>query len=439
MKIKNQGFSMTSISFARNHSLAHSTHSSTPVMPKASFCSKLTAVAFMVLLAFRGGATESLSDNTTTVLSNNNTSLSNLTDHEIQTTGVSNNGVLGIAQAIWDSIFSSGIFVKSGTVEDMEKFIDGDFEDGDVLKVDHASDEQLNKILDQIAQKKGPADWYERGKEYHDGAVGSKDIKNALKWYQKAAEGKNADAMTMLGVLYYGGKEVEKDEIRARGYIEEAAILGNANAQYQLGGFYYEGSCGYKKDLDKAIENFKKAAAQNHEMAQNALGEAYRMKENLNEAAHWYFKAAEQGNANAQYQIGDFCVHGWGGLEKNYPNAKIWLEKAAKQEHPLAQATLALLHEVVGADQNIPEAMHWHEKAANNGIYHSFFRLAVIYDQKYMDELDKPDYNSAVIKECLNKSIEFAEKAKPHLPDAKPFLEMMIRIKNKAIELGIIK
>ena len=52
-------------------------------------------------------------------------------------------------------------------------------------------------------------------------------------------------------------------------------------------------------------------------------------------AIEWYKKAAEQGLASAQFNLGNMYYHGQ-GVDMNYKKAIEWYEKAAKQGHAKA-------------------------------------------------------------------------------------------------------
>jgi uncharacterized protein len=59
-------------------------------------------------------------------------------------------------------------------------------------------------------------------------------------------------------------------------------------------------------------------------------------------ARGWYEKAAAQGNAWAQAQLGQLYAVGR-GVPQDYATARGWYEKAAAQGNAWAQAQLALL------------------------------------------------------------------------------------------------
>ncbi len=57
------------------------------------------------------------------------------------------------------------------------------------------------------------------------------------------------------------------------------------------------------------------------------------------EAVKWYRKAAEQGNANGQNNLGLMYYHGT-GVAKDMVEARKWFEKAAEQGHTKAAEML---------------------------------------------------------------------------------------------------
>lgn len=69
---------------------------------------------------------------------------------------------------------------------------------------------------------------------YAKGLGIGKDPKQALAWYEKAADQGNADAQLALGNLYMGGKGVPRDSKKAAGYFLFAAEQGKAAAQVQM-------------------------------------------------------------------------------------------------------------------------------------------------------------------------------------------------------------
>ena len=84
-------------------------------------------------------------------------------------------------------------------------------------------------------------------------------------------------------------------------------------------------------------------------------------------ALKWFQDAAEQGNAQAQFNLG-VMYHQGNGVSKNFAKALIWYQKAANQGHPVAQTNIGYMclnGDVV--EKNYTEALKWFNKAAEQG------------------------------------------------------------------------
>ena len=62
----------------------------------------------------------------------------------------------------------------------------------------------------------------------------------------------------------------------------------------------------------------------------------------IKKAAELFLQAAEQGYANAQYNLGWMYEYGR-GVSKDLAKARDWYQRAAEQSEPLAQAQLSRL------------------------------------------------------------------------------------------------
>ena len=85
-------------------------------------------------------------------------------------------------------------------------------------------------------------------------------------------------------------------------------------------------------DYATAILLFRKAAGQGNADAQAQLGTMYNIglgaPQSYTEAAKWYRKAAEQGNADAQVSLGHMYAQGR-GVPRDYVLAHMWFSLAA--------------------------------------------------------------------------------------------------------------
>jgi uncharacterized protein len=105
--------------------------------------------------------------------------------------------------------------------------------------------------------------------------------------------------------------------------------------------------------------------------AQLELGKFYRNNgkpEELQQAAQWYLRSAEQGNAEAQLLLG-FAYLAGVGLTKDEKNGISWIQKAANFGFPKAQAIMgaAYLDGLYGLSKDISGAKEWLTKAALQG------------------------------------------------------------------------
>jgi TPR repeat protein len=116
------------------------------------------------------------------------------------------------------------------------------------------------------------------------------------------------------------------------------------------------------------VKWYRKAAEQGHALAQNNLGAMYLqgmgVATDLQEAAKWYRKAADQNLAEAQYNLGLMCAQGI-GMPQDYPEAAAWFREAAEQGFAAAQKDLGLLYaNGTGVPEDFVEACKWFSLAA---------------------------------------------------------------------------
>lgn len=91
-------------------------------------------------------------------------------------------------------------------------------------------------------------------------------------------------------------------------------------------------------------------------------------------------KAAESGNPEAQFQLGNFYYLGKGS-KADAEQAKLWFEKAALQNHVEAQANLGvMLFQGATDEKEIAKAVEWFQKAALQGHAGARKHLGILYD-----------------------------------------------------------
>ncbi|MCW8958260.1 MAG: sel1 repeat family protein [Gammaproteobacteria bacterium] len=117
--------------------------------------------------------------------------------------------------------------------------------------------------------------------------------------------------------------------------LREQAEQGDAWAQLNLGAAYDNGM-GVERDIEQALHWYQKAAEQGVAKAQFNLAHLLVSEELSSEtAAGWMLKAANQGMLDAQYLMGVIYAEGI-GVEVDDVKAVDWLQKAAAQGQPEA-------------------------------------------------------------------------------------------------------
>jgi TPR repeat protein len=93
----------------------------------------------------------------------------------------------------------------------------------------------------------------------------------------------------------------------------------------------------------------------------------------------WWRKAAEQGNASAQLNLGMLYATGR-GAPQDYAQATTWYREAANQGNATAEFYLGALYaEGRGVSQDYAQAAEWYRKAADQGAAVAQFSLGMLY------------------------------------------------------------
>ena len=118
----------------------------------------------------------------------------------------------------------------------------------------------------------------------------------------------------------------------------------------------------YQKEARVIV--YRNAAEHGDANAKYELGQKYEygcleVEQNKAEAVNWYSKAAKLGHADAQYELGD-CYAKGNGVDKSEAEAVKWFRKAAEQGHGLAKLTLGLCYKRgEGVPQSEAESKAW--------------------------------------------------------------------------------
>lgn len=209
---------------------------------------------------------------------------------------------------------------------------------------------------------------------YKDGMAVVKEEKEALRWLTKAVDNKHPEAMFDLSLHYeHGTLGVSRDLNKTWALQQESANLGYARAEFYLGYVYYYGDESFKIKPDKAkgLKWIRKAAHNNLNYAQVELAvillEDDNLQENNQEALDWLKKAGDY--YAAQRTLGIYYERGI-GVPVDLKQAVIHYQKAAEQEDAQAQYNLALIYlaneELFG--QQTAKAEQLIQTAADQGL-----------------------------------------------------------------------
>ena len=108
---------------------------------------------------------------------------------------------------------------------------------------------------------------------------------------------------------------------------------------------------------------------------------------------------AQQGDIEAQYELGMAYRYGW-GTKRNDRDAALWFREAVDREHAKAQFQLGLMYEFgEGVPTNFRRAHGLYKKAASQNIREARVSLALIQGkmlkvEQYLRNHHKPNYNS---------------------------------------------
>jgi hypothetical protein len=153
--------------------------------------------------------------------------------------------------------------------------------------------------------------------------------------------------------------------------LEEKAFNGLAEAQHDLAALYTAGQAGVQQNYERAYYWFKQAADQGIANAAYNLGvlnhQGLGQAQNMDRALDWYRRAAQLGHPEAQYNLGIAYIEGI-GTRYNPNMAAAFFQQAALGGIVEAAYNLGLILENGLLGEVRPEAaMRWYRGAAENG------------------------------------------------------------------------
>lgn len=198
---------------------------------------------------------------------------------------------------------------------------------------------------------------------YEGGICVEKDEREALRWYRRAAEMHDEDALNIVAWAYIEGRLVEKDNARALAMAEELRKYANfkmvseafrtkcgKNAEALIRRIESEEEFASAAEREKAGDDkeaerlYMKAANAGNAAAMHALALLYGRQKKVEESFPWHLKAARAGNVDAMCDTAKSLYCG-NGTEPDTDEALVWAKKAAEAGSVRGQNLIALIRE----------------------------------------------------------------------------------------------
>jgi len=223
--------------------------------------------------------------------------------------------------------------------------------------------------------------------------INSRNYEEAYKWFVKAAEKDNKDAQFLLAWLYISGINMVKDN-------------------EEVYNWYKKTTTKYKTDDWSILISVARSGLE-----------------------HVIDSSFEQSNADTQYTLGLMYLNGeFNGAGMDYKKAVTWFEQSAEQGHAQAQYNLAEMH----LTRKVPKkegyrrksidydkAFFWHRKAAQQGHEKSLVQLTHYANSGYM----RAQYDLGRFYYFLHKSKNRRDYSKWDVSDASVWMIVRQEIK----------
>jgi hypothetical protein len=227
-----------------------------------------------------------------------------------------------------------------------------------------------------------------------------KQLQGIFTVFQQLADEDYGKAYFPLAMMYRGGQGIKQNREKENHFssmsfdwcfanqaLNDPEIWTDLGAllSTDLGGMY-----DYKNE-EKAIFWYRKAAEQGDADAQFRISQLCGIdpsKSDKIEKLLFCLKAAKQDHSEAQYHLGEIYSESL-IVKKNDDQAAFWYRKAAEQNHVKAQRYLGFMYDFGrGVEQDDEKAVFWYRKAAEQGDSTAQCNLGVMYSGGWGIEKD---------------------------------------------------
>ncbi len=161
------------------------------------------------------------------------------------------------------------------------------------------------------------------------------DFEKGINLLARAARQGHALAQGDIAILTLESDADDEAKSLAVDYLKKSAAQGYARAQCRLAHLYLKGDC-VERDIDEGLKLLAISVDQEYPQAVHMFGRLYVEGEilprNLDKGFELIKQAALQGCAEAQHDLGDLYE-----IIGDSKNGRLWIERAANNDHPLAQ------------------------------------------------------------------------------------------------------
>lgn len=196
---------------------------------------------------------------------------------------------------------------------------------------------------------------YELGVLYHLGHRASQggpeqDHERGIELWEQVAQSGDARAQWRMGRAYQTGSGVDRDRDLAYSWMRASADQGNAHAMEPLGSMYLRGH-GTSVDEDEAYRLFSIGAQEGRSLAMVRLGRMYRDEgvgptDDLQQALHWFERAAELNDPNGVRDLSNAYLKGTGVEASKIDALRVYVEYEGRTGRELPRTMLRILAEM---------------------------------------------------------------------------------------------
>ncbi|MDO6712623.1 hypothetical protein Q4567_17955 [Aliiglaciecola sp. 2_MG-2023] len=271
----------------------------------------------------------------------------------------------------------------------------------------------------------------------------AKDRDKAFYWYQQAAEQGDPNALYNVALAYRFARGVSRDLSQAIEYFQKSMDAGFHLAGCRLGDLYADeveirnydlatqfykqviddpesnanevASCAYGlafieidhyQDIAQGINRFKQAASLGDKDAMFELGIIYRegelVEKSISQSIEYYVQAVNHGSFRAAANLGYMYEHGE-SVAVDYEKAASFYQFSANGGNSTGQNNYATsLRYGNGVEKDLKAAVEWYQKSVSQRNGYAAENLADIY---YFGELGESDYKQAC--DYYEKAVEF--------------------------------